>query len=584
MTFRSKLLLAILAIVSATTIGTLYIAQSANSASYQRVVDELFSSEIENFIEGQEQQLASAGDLARSLASSVRLYAVMEDYDPADPDPLPYQVAGDELRLERIKFFRLVSKDGKIVPPPADSRAGMTGSGIDRSIETQIGQSAAALMKAEQPQFGFAEQDANEALAVLSLPITNPGGGAAGALIIGQSIGYLPATGKSDIIVRQQENLLLSGLFAFGKFYSRRIPEAMWPDLRERIAAQVAASAEPPPGWVIEISGKRFRAGYRLLNPRSAFAPAYLVSLYPLAEFERQQQSLLWRITAIGLIGLLTAAGVGSVLASRLSRPVRDLVTGTRKVREGDFAVRVSKRSDDELGDLTDSFNEMAEGLALKEKYRSVLQLVTDKQVADELIHGTVQLGGETRDVAVIFCDIRGFTSISQGMEPKAVIEMLNGHMSALTRIVHEHHGVVDKFVGDSIMSLFGAPKSYGGDAEAAVRCAWAMVRERERLNAEAAIPLRIGIGIACGPVLAGCMGSENRLDYTVVGERVNLAARLCSVAGQMEVVVDETVRSQLTSDFKTEPLESLSLKGFSGTVTAYRVVAVPDENDAPSR
>ncbi len=578
MTFRSKLLLAILAIVAATTISTLFIAQSANTASYQRLVDELFQSEIESFIEGQEQQLAATGKLARSLASSVRLFAVMEDFDPDDPDPLPYQVAGDELRMESLEFFRLIAKDGRIIPPPADSRAKLIGSSIDYSIGSQLQKTAAAGAGQGGEQFGFVQHDSGAVLAVLSLPISNPAGGTAGSLVIGQTIGYSALAKKDVLVARRQQSLLLSGLLVFDEIYSRRMPEAMWPEVRQRMSEQIKASPEAPANWVIEVGGARFRAGCRLINPRSSFAPAYLVSLYPLAELERQQQSLLWRITLTGVCGLLAAAGIGSVMAKRLSQPVRDLVAGTKKVREGDFAARVRKRSDDELGELADSFNEMTEGLALKEKYRSVLQLVTDKQVADELIHGTVQLGGETREVAVIFCDIRGFTSISQGMEPKAVIEMLNGHMSALTRIVHEHRGVVDKFVGDSIMSLFGAPKSYGGDAEAAVRCAWAMARERERLNAEAAIPLRIGIGIACGPVLAGCMGSDNRLDYTVVGERVNLAARLCSVAGPMEVVVDETVRSQLPAGFKTEPLEPLSLKGFSGTVTAHRVIAAPGD------
>jgi class 3 adenylate cyclase len=264
------------------------------------------------------------------------------------------------------------------------------------------------------------------------------------------------------------------------------------------------------------------------------------------------------------------------LFAHRLSKPVLDLVKGTSEIRRGNFDVQVRRRTGDELGTLAESFNEMAEGLRLKEKYRSVLRLVTDHEVAEELMTGAVQLGGEMREVSVIFCDVRGFTAMSQDMPPAEVVAMLNEHMSALTRVVHEHRGVVDKFVGDSIMTLFGAPKSYGRDAESAVRCAWQMIQARERLNAATPRELRIGIGIASGPVLAGCMGSERRLDYTVIGERVNLAARLCGAAGPMEIVIDETTRRQLPSSFAVSGLEPLALKGFSDKVTAFRVADVP--------
>jgi class 3 adenylate cyclase len=255
---------------------------------------------------------------------------------------------------------------------------------------------------------------------------------------------------------------------------------------------------------------------------------------------------------------------------------VHDLVKGTDEIKRGNFDVQVPRSTSDELGRLADSFNEMAAGLRLKEKYRSVLQLVTDREVAEELMSGAVQLGGETREVSVIFCDVRGFTSISQDMNPADVVAMLNEHMSALTRVVHDHRGVVDKFVGDCIMTLFGAPKSFGRDAESAVRCAWRMIHARAALNDSTGRALRIGIGIASGPVLAGCMGSDRRLEYTVIGERVNLAARLCSAAGAMEIVIDESTRRQLPAGFEVEALEQLSLKGFSEKVTAYRVIQVP--------
>jgi class 3 adenylate cyclase len=217
----------------------------------------------------------------------------------------------------------------------------------------------------------------------------------------------------------------------------------------------------------------------------------------------------------------------------------------------------------------------MAAGLALRDRYHSVLQKVTDPRVAEELVAGRVKLGGELREVSVIFCDIRGYTALSAGRDPVEVIHLLNDHMGALTKIVQRHHGVINQFAGDAIMILFGAPKSYGNDAAHAVRCAWEMMQERERLNREAQEPLKIGIGVATGLVVAGCIGAESRSDYTVVGEKVNLAARLCSAAAAGQILVDAETQAKTASLGAFDTLEPLSLKGFAQPVPAFRIASL---------
>jgi len=158
-------------------------------------------------------------------------------------------------------------------------------------------------------------------------------------------------------------------------------------------------------------------------------------------------------------------------------------------------------------------------------------------------------------------------------MPPTEVIGLLNEHMTAMTAIVRKHFGVVDKFVGDEIMAVFGALKSYGNDAAHAAACALEMIRERERLNLASAHPIEIGIGVATGEAVAGCMGSVDRLNYTVVGSRVNLASRLCSEAGPMEVIVDDRTLSGLDPDrIESAVMPGLRLKGFSESVTAHRI------------
>ncbi len=181
-------------------------------------------------------------------------------------------------------------------------------------------------------------------------------------------------------------------------------------------------------------------------------------------------------------------------------------------------------------------------------------------------------LGGELREATVLFCDIRGFTTLTEGMDPAEVIELLNEHMTALTAVVHARHGVVDKFVGDALIALFGVPRSAGDDARNAVVAARQMIAERRRLNAEGHRRIEIGIGIASGTVVAGCMGSADRLNYTVLGERVNLASRLSGRAAGMEVLIDDQTRRRLAHGVVVEALPPLQLKGFSAPVAAYRL------------
>ena len=177
------------------------------------------------------------------------------------------------------------------------------------------------------------------------------------------------------------------------------------------------------------------------------------------------------------------------------------------------------------------------------------------------------------REISVLFCDIRGFTALTQNMDPAEVIRMLNEHFTPLTRVVYEHNGVVDKFVGDLIMAVFGAPKSYGNDALNAACCALEMIRERQELNGTSLYKIEMGIGVATGSAVAGCMGSQDRLNYTVLGKHVNLASRLCSKAGRMEVVIDKTTLHRLGESQRVEPLAELELKGFSERVPAYKLL-----------
>ena len=222
------------------------------------------------------------------------------------------------------------------------------------------------------------------------------------------------------------------------------------------------------------------------MNEGSPYPPVDLVSVFPTGGFEAQQRNLAIRIAATGAAALVIAALVGLALSRQLAQPIAGLVAATRQIRQGDYDLALPPSSTQEMDTLAASFNDMAAGLALKDRYHAVLHQVTDPTVADELIAGRIKLGGELRDMTVMFCDIRDYTPMTVGRAPEEVIEILNHHMGAMTRIVQAHKGVINQFAGDAIMALFGAPRSYGDDAQRAVRCARAMMLERERMNVDA--------------------------------------------------------------------------------------------------
>ena len=558
MAFSVRLLLAILAVVVITTSATLLIAQRQNRVTYRAVVDQLFELQSAAFLHEQEFRHAAAAAQAARLATSVRLFAALEERDPD-----LYKIAADELSSGDYAFFRLLDRDGVVLQPPEDSRAGMPEL-ADASLAPL---SAAAAKGAERSdvQLGFMtladSADTLQPYRVLTMSI-NSFGSHVGSLVIAQSVSttFSPANKAGSNPVR-------SALVINNQLISDEVDPATAQALQAKLDLPDRDSARVVPVGESTALYRKY-----VLNAGSVFPPAFLLSSISMASFDADQRNLAWRIALTGVVASLLAGVLALFLSRLLAEPVARLVTATRAIRAGDFALRLPPSSTREMNTLAESFNDMAAGLELKERYHSVLQQVTDPQVAEGLISGEVKLGGELRDVTVMFCDIRGYTALSVGRNPEEIIELLNHHMGAMTRVVQAHRGVINQFAGDAIMALFGAPKTYGDDAERAVRCALAMLEERDRINIEVAEPIRVGIGLASGVMVAGCIGAENRNDYTVVGERVNLAARLCSTAKAGEVLVDDATRDRMGPEFPSEPMAPLTLKGFAEAMPAFRV------------
>ncbi len=187
-----------------------------------------------------------------------------------------------------------------------------------------------------------------------------------------------------------------------------------------------------------------------------------------------------------------------------------------------------------------------------------------------------VPLGGDRRPITVLFSDIRGFTSMAESMRPDAIAQLLTEYFSEMVEIIFEHGGTLDKFVGDSVMALWGAPIAHADDPDRALRAAVAMQHAITRLNerwVSAGRPeIGVGIGINYGDVFAGNIGSHRRLEYTVIGDAVNVANRLCSAAGPGEILVSEALCQVVKERVDYEYLPEMALRGRTRAVQVYRV------------
>lgn len=266
------------------------------------------------------------------------------------------------------------------------------------------------------------------------------------------------------------------------------------------------------------------------------------------------------------------------LLARSVTRPVLDLAQRVRRIESGDFGQSVQVSGRDEISELATSVNNMARGLAEKEKVRDLLGKVVSHEIAEELLSKTIELGGEEKIVTVLFADIKGFTSLCENTPPEAVLTLLNSYLSEITAVIERHQGVVDKYTGDSVMALFGAPLSRGNDAQNAIRTALAMEEAMISLNARnraaGMAEVEAGIGVHTGLVVAGNLGSQNRLNYTVIGDSVNLSARLEGLTRKYHVanIVSETTR-QSAPGFVYRELDLVRVAGKREPVRIYEVI-----------
>jgi adenylate cyclase len=222
----------------------------------------------------------------------------------------------------------------------------------------------------------------------------------------------------------------------------------------------------------------------------------------------------------------------------------------------------------------------MGKGLAEREKMKDAFGKFVNKDIAERILRDEIKLGGERKNAAIFFSDIRNFTAMSENLQPEEVVEFLNQYMTRMVGCVNQTQGVVDKFIGDAIMAVWGTPISHGNDTANAVECALRMresLAEFNKMRGGAKKPvIKIGCGINYGPVLAGQIGSQDRMEYTVIGDAVNLASRVESLNKPFgtDVLISEDSYQLVKDLFVVAPMEKILVKGKKDPQQIYAVLS----------
>lgn len=244
----------------------------------------------------------------------------------------------------------------------------------------------------------------------------------------------------------------------------------------------------------------------------------------------------------LGVAGASVVLGVlmAFYIARTLVRPIRDLESSMGRVEAGDLEARAPVHSDDELGRLAGSFNRMVEGVRREAFIRDLFGQYVTPELAKVAIEHEGKLDGQLVTSTILFSDIRDFTGVSEALPASDLIDMLNRYFDRMSSVIVENGGLVNKFGGDSLLAVFGTPLNPNPDhAARAIRASLEMEKALSDFNKEQAtsyLPeLMIGIGIATGDVVAGNVGSERKLEYTVLGDAVNVASRLQAMTKELK-------------------------------------------------
>ncbi len=284
------------------------------------------------------------------------------------------------------------------------------------------------------------------------------------------------------------------------------------------------------------------------------------------------------KIVSITVVMLLIGI-VGTIISvTFMVNPINHLVYAARQIGEGKLDQEIKIKSKDEIGQLANAFNEMVNGLKERDFIRSTFGKYVTKQVAEAILEGQLELGGEKRKATILMSDIRDFTRMSEKLPPEEVVDFINQYFTVMVEVINKYDGTLDKFIGDALLAVFGAPISHDDDARRAVLASLDMQEELAKFNAQREKqheePIKIGIAIHTGDVVAGNIGSETRMEYTVIGNTVNLTSRVEKLnkrLGTMILITEDTYK-EVKDVVEVNDMQEIAIRGIEAPIKVYEV------------
>ncbi|MGO9374746.1 MAG: adenylate/guanylate cyclase domain-containing protein [Syntrophobacteraceae bacterium] len=317
--------------------------------------------------------------------------------------------------------------------------------------------------------------------------------------------------------------------------------------------------------------------GLGSINPK----PMILISEMDEREALSPLYSLRFKLVSGTVLIALACLAIAQQLSRYIKRPFEDLLHMVEQVQAGDLSVRAHTHGRDEIGQLGAALNGMVEGLRERDVVKEIFGRYVTTQVSDEVLKGNVNLGGESRRVTILFSDIRNFTAMSEQMEPTQVVDFLNDYFSEMVEAVFEYGGVLDKFMGDGMLAVFG---SFGDAPDHPRRGVMAALRMKAllgKINGKRSImgkpPNNIGVGIHTDEVIVGNIGSYRRLEYTVIGDGVNTTARLESLNKVFDstILITSSTYEEVSDLFECRLMPEAQIRGKTKVMTTYEVLSI---------
>ncbi len=557
--FRATLLTIILAAVAATQVATFAVVAAVNQREARAEIEEDLQAAADAFAQVTSNRVRQLAISAAAVASD---YAFRENYFNLLEDPRTlesvFTSASNRIGADLNAWVDLDGRTIFAAPTTDDEVFAELVFRADESVDARA--------------TGYLESN-RQLYVVAAVPIRAP------AIVAWWVVGT-----RVDTLLAQSLREMTGVQVSFANSRRELVASSLHPVLQRALAAEV--SALPESTTADSIRQTVLKEEETLINlrpvPLESGGHSLTILQYSLDEKLAPARRLSRIILLVSLGGMVLASFLGANLARRLSRPVQDLAQHTKLIAAGDYATQLQLHRQDELGDLAKAFNAMSAGLAERDQVRDLLDKNVSPEVAAQLMREGAALGGEEREVTILFADLRGFTTLSEKLPAREVVTQLNRYLDRMSAAIESCGGVIDKFIGDEIMALFGAPVATADSAHRAVQSALAMRTALQALNAEFAAeglpPLAFGIGLNTARVIAGNIGSQRRLNYSVIGDGVNLAARLQTLTRRDDLATDlilseATLRSaRAHADYAVRDLGQAVVKGREEPVRIYTI------------